>query len=224
MPNKNVLLVSTDANFFEAPENAFQSRGCGVYATMSGEEALKFAQDREIDLAICRGALDGVDPVEFCDSVGDANNVIIIAGDGDSKERLEAFRKIEGVHVLMAPLVGRALLKLTRKILGVHDRKFISILVQVRVPEPKPTTIFGKSRDLSPGGLLFETSQLIVLHTRVQVSFLIPGADRMVQAQAMVIREVTADDGTRRYGLKFIALEEAERKIIENYVAGIGGQ
>ena len=219
MATKQVLLVSSDPNFFEAPEHTFQARGCDVFAVMSGGEAGEYLNEHPVDLVISRGVPQGVDSAAVCEPNGTKVPVVLIPSEEDDQAAVQKYNERGHVFVLKEPLQGRPLLKITRKLLQIQDRKFISILVQIRVTEPKPTTIFGKSRDLAEGGLLFETNQQLVVHSKVVVSFLIPGADRMIQADALVIREVMGNDGVSRYGIKFLTLTEEEQRIIAEYLA-----
>ncbi len=219
MATKQVLLVTSDPNFFEEPEHTFQARGCDVFAVMSGNEAWQYLSDHSVDLVIARGVPQGVDSAAVCEPNGGKVPVVMIPTGDDDPAAVKAYNERDHVYVLKEPLKGRPLLKITRKLLKIQDRKFISILVQIRVTSPKPTTIFGKSRDLAEGGLLFETNQQLVVHSKVVVSFLIPGADRMIQADALVIREVMGSDGVSRYGIKFLTLTEEEQRIIAEYLA-----
>lgn len=214
---KRVLLVSDEPAFFDAPENAFQTRGCDVFTAMDGSDALEFLSTHGADLVLTKGAPDGFSASKVGKVLGDAQ-LVIVAPKSDHGG-LSAFKKIENVHIMDAPIGGKALLKLTASLLDISDRKFISILVQVRVTKPKTTTIFGKSRDLSAGGLLVETNQQLILHDKVVVSFLIPGAERMIQADAAVMREVPKS-GSRRYGLKFIGLQDEDEIIIGDFLSG----
>jgi hypothetical protein len=215
MSRKRVLLVSDDPRFFENPENAFQSRGADVFTAMSDTEAVSFIDAHGADLIIHHGVPASVSSTDFGRVITEGRSLIlVVAADANTR----GFGKLERVHVIMEPVEGRALLRLSHNELGVADRKYISILVQVRVTEPKVTTIFGKSRDLSDGGILVETHQSLVIHDMVVVSFLIPGADRMIQSEALVMREVVRAGGGRRYGLKFHNLPEADREIIAEFV------
>lgn len=210
MARKRVLLISENSQFFEEPENAFQCRGCDVFTALSWSAGAAFISAHSVDLVIGHG-VPSVDPSQIS---GDRDVVLICDGDAG------VWAKVDRVHVLQAPVQGRKLLKLTSSLLSVSARKYISILVQVRVALPKPTTIFGKSRDLSDGGILVETNQTLMLHDKVVVSFLIPGAERMIQSDAQVMREVVRPGGARRYGLKFMSLAEEDRGTVRELLAG----
>ena len=210
---KKVLLVSSDPNYFEDPGHAFQMRGCDVFTAMSGEEAVDFLNRYGADLTIFNGVPENVQP-EAVEAI--AQGVIIVLAEGSDG----GWTAVESAHVLKAPYEGKKLLKLSSKLLGAVDRKYISILVQVRVTQPKATTIFGKSRDLSDTGILVETNQTLLMHDHVVVSFLIPGADRMIQTEALVMREVVRTGGARRYGLKFMSLPEEDQVIVTDFLGG----
>ncbi len=216
MATKTVLIVSEDPKFFEDPDNAFEARGCDVFVAMSGKEAITFLTEHGAHLVLCNGPPPGADPSDITAVLGDCK-LIVIAREADD---VEAWRAEQSFQVIKAPVEGKSLLKLTTKVLGMPDRKYISILVQVRVALPKATTIFGKSRDLSETGIMVETNQTLTVHDTVVVSFLIPGADRMIQNEALVTREAVKPGGGRRYGLKFLGLAEEDASIVADFVSG----
>lgn len=213
---KTVLLVSDDPTFFEEPENVFQSRGVDVFTAMTGAEAIEHLSEHGADLTICSGIPADVAAKQLAKALDGTSLILLLTGG----ESAGAWERIPECHVVTTPVQGRELLKLSSKVLDVLDRKYISILVQVRVSRPKATTIFGKSKDLSATGILVETSQTLMLHDQVVVSFLIPGADRMVQSDALVMREVVRAGGQRRYGLKFLSLPDEDQEIVHEFLGG----
>ncbi len=222
-PRKKLLLVTPDPRFFDLPENSFQSRGCDVFTAVDAAEAIAFLGEHSVDLVISRGEPAGATLEALHGAMRGDSKLIVVPEPGQD---MAALRRLQRVHTLDAPTDGKSdgkgLLRLSAKILEVPERKYISILVQVRLTKPKPTTIFGKSRDLSDGGLLIETSQQLTIYDQVIVSFLIPGADRMVQTDALVVREVPKPDGGRRYGLRFLSLSDEDRTIITEFISGKG--
>ena len=218
---KRLLLVSEHPRFFEAPENSFQSRGCDVFTAMGGPQAVEFLQTHSADLAIFDGLPSDCTPGQFSGYLSEGRNIVLLL---PKETASNGWSALEGVHILEAPVSRRALLKLTSQLLGVPPRKFVSILVQVRVTKPKPTTVFGKTQDISMSGLLVETSQTLLLHDKVGVSFLIPGAGQMVQAEAVVMREVVRPGGARRYGLHFLPLDEESTTILQKCLSGAFNQ
>ncbi len=221
MNRKRLLLVGDDPRFFEAPENSFQCRGCDVFTAGDGAEALAFQEKHGADLTIFHGLPKACEADDWAGYLEEGRNVILVLAEGESDNR---WTSLEGVHTLDSPITSRALLRVTSNLLGVPNRKFISILVQVRVSQPKPTTVFGKTQDISESGMLVETSQTLLLHDTVGVSFLIPGAGQMVQAQAVVMREVVRAGGARRYGLHFLPLSEESAGIIQKCLSGASSQ
>jgi hypothetical protein len=218
--NKRILLVSDEPRFFESSENTFQTRGCEVFTAMNGNEAVGFLKQYGAHLVLCQGPPLDVSPADMTSAMGSNSDMVIVAAPQDSTEHMSTYRSLSSITIVDLPVVGKQLLKITSKLLGSANRKFISILVQVKVTRPKVTTIFGKSRDLSETGLLVECSAPLVLYDKVSVSFLIPGAEKMVQTEAFVTRDVGGSGRARRYGLKFVALKAEERGIIEDFLAG----
>lgn len=214
---KIVLLVSSDPRFFDLPENLFQSRGCDVFTALSGPEAATFVEEHAVALVICRGVPAESSVAALHASLPESTKLLLVPATG---EDTAAYRKLPRTHVIEGNPEPRALLRTSSRLLEVPDRKYISILVQVRVSKPKPTTVFGKSRDISDGGIAVETSQQLPLYEPVVVSFLLAGADRMVQTDALVVRETLRADGKRQYGLRFLSLADEDRAIIVDFVVG----
>ncbi len=198
------------------PENLFQSRGCDVFTALDGAEAIAFLGQYPVDLTICRGEPAGSSVDALHAAMSSTAKLVLIPNGSDFSK----YKKLARTHLLESNPEGKALLRLSARLLDVPDRKYISILVQVRIAKPKPTTVFGKSRDLSDGGISVETSQQLSLYEPVVVSFLLPGADRMVQTDALVVRETIRPDGKRHYGMRFLSLTEEDRGIIAEFVVG----
>lgn len=216
MSKKVVLLVSAEPRFFEERDNAFQARGCDVFTAMDGPGAIEFLTQRSADLVICHGAPEGASAAQIRNAVGNDDALIVIAAPGHD---VSAYQAAADVHVVEPAEDSKPLLKLTTRLLGAPARKYIAILVQVRVTNPKPTTIFARSRNLSDSGIAVDVNnQALTVHDQVTVSFLIPGADRMIQVAGLVTRETEREDGKRRYGIQFLSLPEEEREMIANFL------
>ena len=216
MSRKLVLLVSEDPKFFELPDNTFQSRGCDVFTAMDAQGAVEFIEANTTALVILHGVPKGIDSDRVGKALG-SGALILVLREGDTSDGWSSLDRIE---IIPAEASSKALLRASVKVLGVAERKYVSILVQVRVTRPKQTTIFGKSRDLSQTGILVETNQALLIHDIVTVSFLIPGAERMIQASAIVMREVRRPDGSRRYGLQFHSLSDEDHTIVQQFLGG----
>jgi len=216
MSRKVVLLLSEDPKFFELPDNTFQSRGCDVFTAMDASGAVSFMESNPTALVILHGVPESVEPSRFGAALGKGSAILVLReGDTDA-----GWSDLDRVQVIPSGASAKALLRASVNVLGVDERKYVSILVQVRVTRPKQTTIFGKSRDLSETGILVETNQALLIHDIVTVSFLIPGAERMIQASAIVMREVQRKDGARRYGLQFQSLSEEDATIVHQFLGG----
>ena len=218
--SKRILLVTDEPKFFESSENTFQARGCQVFTAMSGPEALSFLNEHDTNLVLCQGAPNDVTAADLTSALGSNSDMVIVASPEDSSDNMSTYRSLSSVHVVDLPVVNKELLRVTSKILGSFKRKFISILVQVKVSRPRVTTIFGKSKDLSETGLLVECSAPLILHDKVSLSFLIPGSEKMVQTDAYVARDVGGSGRARRYGLMFAELDDEEKRVIQDFLEG----
>ena len=217
---KTILLIGNNPSFFEAPENVFQTRGCDIFGVMDGPGAVQFLSAHGADLVLTHGVPNDVSPTDLTEGLAGNGEIVLISGTGDDEAALDVYREMSTATVLDGPLKKGELLRLTSNMLGALDRKFISILVQVKVSKPKPTTVFGKSKDLSETGVLVECSQPLMLYDKVGFSFLIPGAENMIQGDALVARDDGGSGRARRYGLKFLTLTAVELAVIRDYLQG----
>jgi c-di-GMP-binding flagellar brake protein YcgR len=82
------------------------------------------------------------------------------------------------------------------------------------------STLFGRSEDISEGGLLVMTAQLCEQGERVLVRFELPGTGQFVEEGAET-RWVRSGRGLSVAGFEFVELAEASRDRIRQYVARV---
>lgn len=81
----------------------------------------------------------------------------------------------------------------------------------------------GRSEDVSVGGLLVLGPQLFEQATLVQVRFALPMTGQVIDVEAMA-RWVKAAGHRGAVGLEFLSLPSSAHKVIERYVALMGGE
>jgi serine/threonine protein kinase len=84
------------------------------------------------------------------------------------------------------------------------------------------STVFGRSEDISEGGLLVMTAELCEQGERVLVRFALPGTGQFVEAVAET-RWVRAGRGLGVAGFEFVDLAAGSCDIIRQYVTGWNG-
>ncbi|MFQ5778358.1 MAG: PilZ domain-containing protein [Terriglobia bacterium] len=87
------------------------------------------------------------------------------------------------------------------------------ILVQIEA-QARKGLLLGRATDISPGGMLVETTETLPLHTDVVVRFSLPPEDRRIEAAGRVVRERRG----RSLGVSFLGLAEDDRRKVVDYM------
>lgn len=214
---KMVMVHSEDPSFFERRDTLFNRRGVDVFGSMTLEEASRILRQRAPDIFICQGVPSGLHAEDMRRVVRSGIPVVIMAIEGDDPALLAGYEADEDTHVLHPPYDGR-LLELSSQLLGVAVRRYLRILVQMKVTDDAGTS-FGFSHDLSASGLLVESRVLCPIGQTISVCFMLPNAGRMVSARAEVVREAPCTKpGVRRYGCRFVGLSDEDKGLIAAFV------
>lgn len=78
-----------------------------------------------------------------------------------------------------------------------------------------PNKLLGHAVDLSTGGVRFEAQLGFRVGSTVIINFAVDG--RIVAAKGKVVHFMVGNDGKASVGLKFTALHDADRQLIEDY-------
>ena len=102
----------------------------------------------------------------------------------------------------------------------VQRRRFLRApyVTPVTIRRADGSTLFGRSEDISEGGLLVMTGKLCQQGERVHVRFVLPGTGQFVEAAADT-RWVRSGRGLGVAGLELVGLDVTSRDIIRDHVA-----
>ena len=78
-----------------------------------------------------------------------------------------------------------------------------------------PNKLVGNAVDLSEGGVRFEAHVGFAVGSKVVLNFGLDG--RVIAARGKVVHFVPKNDGTASIGIKFTALHENDRAVIQDY-------
>jgi len=125
------------------------------------------------------------------------------------------------VFVVPYPISSKYLLELSNKLLGIANRKYVRVLVQIKIPKEKASqTHFGFSRNVSSSGMLLETEMAFQPGDTMILGFMLPqsGASKMIDAKCVVVRAQKPAAGTvTHYGVHFLDMSPSDRERVADF-------
>jgi len=218
------ILVVDDVPMFRELGSVFLARTGTVVTAPGGEAALELAQRLKPDLVVTDLHMPGMDGEQLCralksDPVLAETPVIVMLGRGEPEERGRAVRA-GADDLLQKPLSRLALVRAVDRFLRYPE---VRGLPRVDVEQPAELTAddcttAGVVRNLSRGGAFVETERRIASHREVRLRFALPRTDTRVEPSAQVIWHRPADDGPSGMGMRFVELDGATERWLEDYV------
>lgn len=221
---KRVLLVSNDPNFFESRDYTFNRRGIEAFPALDIVEAAETLMRVPMDLAIVDAReADAVQLHEDMKAIIDTvplPMILIVPGKDEDVLR-SAFADLASVFLVPFPVSTKYLLDLSNRLLAISNRKYVRVLVQMRVPGEKSTTVFAFSRNISETGMLVETEASLRLGDLVGLNFMLPGVGggAPIDARGEIVRLQSPEGSTtvHLYGVRFSDIGAGDRDVIATY-------
>jgi hypothetical protein len=223
---KRLMLVSTEPNFFEEKDNTINRRGILAFPAMSVEEAFDTHGRLPMDLMVMNGTNGGLAAGDLNQHLqdqkeGTSTPCIFIAPREAEGELRHVFQDHPSVFVVPYPISSKYLLELSNKLLGVANRKYVRVLVQIKIPKEKASqTHFGFSRNVSFTGMLLETEMAFEVGDTMILGFMLPqsGAARMIDAKCVVVRAQKPANGTvTHFGVHFLEMSPTDRDRVADF-------
>jgi len=221
---KRVLLVASDPNFFEGRDQAFNRRGVQAFPALDIVEGAEILVRVPMDLVIVDARK--LDVVQLHDDVKAVTDTVqvpfILVVPAESEDPLRvAFSDLASVFLVAYPVSTKYLLELSNRLVSIANRKYVRVLVQMRVPGEKSTTVFAFSRNISESGMLIETEAQLRQGDLVGMNFMLPGVGggTPIEARGEIVRTQDGETSTtvRLYGLHFTDIGAADREVIASY-------
>lgn len=77
------------------------------------------------------------------------------------------------------------------------------------------------TKNISCGGLLFETDEAVPVGAEVEVEMKVPGSPRMLRSKGRTVRLEAVGGGRYDVGLAFESIPEGDRQALEAYIKGL---
>ena len=221
---KRILLVSPDPNFFESRDQSFNRRGVQAFPSLDIVEGAEILMRVPMDLVIVDARqADAVQLHEDVKAIVDAVQVpVILVVQSAVEDALRtAFADLASVFLVAFPVSTKYLLELSNRLVAVTNRKYVRVLVQMRVPGEKATTVFAFSRNISDSGMLIETEAQLRLGDVVGMNFMLPGVGggTPIEARGEIVRVQDGESAStvRLFGLRFTDIGVSDRDVIAAY-------
>ncbi len=226
---KRVLLVSEEPNFFEEADHLINRRGVEAYPALDLGDAGEILIRIPMDLLILDATRGGYEPDQLFDDLSELNARVqmpsILVVPQPNEEALRAhFSSLASVFIVPFPISSKYLFDLSTRLLSVANRKYVRVLVQVKVTgsgaEAAGQTHFAFSRNVSETGMLLETEAPFAVGQTVGLNFMLPGVagGGAIEARAEVVRVQEDPAATvRYYGLRFSDIAPGQQSVIAEY-------
>jgi len=218
---KKVLLVNDLDTLIEKERTILNRSDIKILTAASSEEALAVHRKEKVDLIIADLDLPGISGDKLCTIIRNDEELkyasFIIVCRGSESDLHRVARCKANVHVTK-PIRPLQFLESVSKLLDIPERKSYRVLLKATVSgkfDDKP--FFCSSQDISATGILLEADKALERGDVMICSFFLPGAER-IETDAEVMRVVKSEDGTLRYGVRYIGLKPAHRAAIEAFI------
>ena len=225
-PAERTILVADDIPMFRELAALFLTRSARVVTAEDGKQALDLARKLAPDLIIADLHMPGMNGDELCSAVKAdpelaKTPVIVMIGSQDGEERARVVRA-GADDLLVKPLNRMGLIEAVNRFLRfaeVRGLPRIDCSLPVGVDRDRVTT-WGTALNLSRGGLFVETEDPAELDWEVALRFVLPNVSREFcpTAQVMWRAERDLNPIVRGMGLRFLALDGAAERQLDDYV------
>jgi uncharacterized protein (TIGR02266 family) len=219
------ILIVDDTAMFRELESVFLARFGAVRTANCGEAALAQARREHPDVIVTDLHMPGMDGDSLCQEIrADAGlretPVIVVISGENAQDRARAVRA--GANDIVAKPISRiSLVEAVSRFLRSSrqtglERVEMNTNVCIRGPGP---AAWGRSLNLSRGGIFVAADRIIPLETEVELEFQLPESPAPLASTARVVwgRE-RSRHGPRGMGLQFLALDRYSTNQIENFV------
>lgn len=193
-----------------------------LYTAASNDEALAILGVERVDLIITDLDAPGTSTEQFCSMVRKdpaLQHVAIIMVCACDPVQMSRSRRYGADAIILKPIKPSFLLEKARQFLHPSWRETYRVLLDVSVDGTASEETFScRSLDISPRGILVETTRIFALGQRLVCTFMLPDAVP-IRAKGVVARNLPTDRGSHinRYGIHFQDLPLEESKAIETF-------
>jgi DNA-binding response OmpR family regulator len=200
-----------------------------LFTAASNDEALAVHRAKHVDLIITDIATPGISTEQLFSLIRSdpvlmhVATIMVCACDPVEMSRS---RRLGADAIILRPIKPSLLLAKAKQLLHLSWRETYRVLLELSVDgEVCGGTFSCRSLDISPQGLLAETTQTFDLGERVLCTFTLPDAAQ-VRVMGEVVHDLTTepDAHVNRYGIHFLDLAPRHAKAIRNFLDSVAQQ
>jgi DNA-binding response OmpR family regulator len=197
-----------------------------LFTAASNDEALEVHRAERVDLIITDLNSSGISFGQFCSVVRSDPallHVAIIMVCACNPAEMSRSRRYGADAIILRPIKPSLLLAKAKQLLHLSWRETYRVLLDLSVRgEVCDGTLSCRSLDISPQGLLVETTRIFALGERVLCTFMLPNAAQ-IRAMGEVVRDLTTepDAHVNRYGIHFLDLAPRQAKAIQTFLDSV---
>ncbi len=191
-----------------------------VRSAASAAEALGLHRVAHADLIVTDLDLPDTTAERLCDALRAHEalrnvSILVVCGPGESERRRAEACRANG-HVVR-PIDAEALSLRIAQLMAVSSRAHYRVLTQVTTGDrSSERSFFCTSENVSPAGILIETSEPLRVGQALDCSFFLPGRFKLV-AQGRVVRQASSAAGPR-FGIQFVHLSQRDSAALARFV------
>lgn len=225
MERQHKILIIDDTAMFRELGSIFLARFGVVITASSGEEGLALARRNRPDVIVTDLHMPGMAGDAVCEQIRldpdlcDTPVVLILGGE-NPRDRARAVRA--GADDIVAKPISRIDLvdAVNRYLRSPRKPGLTRVDLETKVCiRESGAEAWGRSTNLSRGGIFVKADRFIPVETEVELEFLLPEAPAPLSSTARVVwGEKDASGATAGLGLQFLALDRESSRQIESFV------
>ncbi len=217
-----ILLVDHSRGSLLFQESILRRREATIVTALAGTTGLEIARSDRPQLIMLAFDLFDMTAPEFCREIrADASTramSLLLVCEREFPEHADLCLSAGCNDVIFRPLQRHELDVKIIRLTSIPSRRELRTLTRIEVSvEKNGRFIIGRSINISASGMFLEVDRVLPAQGKLRLHFYLPGDPKPLQLESDVLRaEFTGT--TAKYGVHFIAADEAERKRIERFV------
>ena len=223
-PEARKILIVDDAEMFRDLESLFLARSGHILTACDAEEAWQILERERPDIIVTDMAMPGMDGDELCRRIKAHPDhrrtpvVIVTARSvGDQHERAV---RAGADDVVEKPVDRVSLINAVNHFLRLAVRGLVRVALETDVKIASSYgELWGRSRNVSRGGIFVESEGDLLPDSEVQLEFALPESSRSLAPTAKVVwRRPATRNAMAGLGLQFLRLDRDSARRLDEYV------
>lgn len=219
---KKVLIVDRSVQTVNRRKNILYRSDVKVLTALSGEEALSIHRREPVDLLVVSMRLPDMSTEDLCASMratSPSGRLPVIATSGRSADDHIRALRCKADCLIETPIDPEYFQEKVSELLSVSPRKNARVLLRLKLQGTHRSAPFVASiENLSSSGFLITTDRRFVTGDIIDCFFSLHGAGE-ITVKAEIVSDRTSDDGSHRYGARFVSIGLAGLQAIRDLIA-----